>query len=72
MNQLSHSARGLGSQKNESSLLVLRIHDSRQTAASWLVNDGGPLEVIKELFERFSTKVTEHYAHLSPQGVLKQ
>jgi integrase len=60
---------GFGQAAKRVKLTDLRIHDLRHTAASWLVSDGVPLEVIKELLGHSSITMTERYAHLAPQRV---
>jgi integrase len=43
-----------------------RIHDLRHTFASWLVMDGVPLYEVSKLLRHASIKMTERYAHLTP------
>lgn len=42
-----------------------RIHDSRHTFASWLLQAGRPIEEVSKLLGHHSIVVTQKYAHLS-------
>ncbi|WP_020395377.1 tyrosine-type recombinase/integrase [Thiolinea disciformis] len=46
----------------------VRVHTTRHTVASWLVQDGVPLLQVGDLLNHSSVKTTERYAHLSPEG----
>lgn len=46
-----------------------RIHDMRHTCASWLVSAGQPLPAVRDLLGHSTVKMTERYAHLSPDNV---
>lgn len=46
-----------------------RIHDLRHTCAAWLVSAGVPLPEVRDLLGHASVKMTEKYAHLSPENV---
>lgn len=43
-----------------------RIHDTRHTFASWLLQAGRPIEEVSKLLGHNSIVVTQRYAHLSP------
>lgn len=46
-----------------------RVHDLRHTCAAWLVNAGVGLHAVRDLLGHSSVKVTERYAHLSPDVI---
>ncbi|MEM6817238.1 MAG: tyrosine-type recombinase/integrase [Pseudomonadota bacterium] len=55
----------------ESGLDHVRFHDLRHTWASWHVQAGTPLEVIKELGGWSDLKMVLRYAHLAPSTLQK-
>ena len=48
-----------------------RWHDLRHTWASWLIQRGVPMAVLKEMGGWESTKMVERYAHLSSEHLLE-
>lgn len=47
-------------------LQAVRWHDLRHTCASWLVQNGVPLLVVKDFLGHSSVAVTQRYAHFAP------
>lgn len=52
--------------RKKSGLEYVHWHDLRHTFASWLVQQGTDLLVVKDLMSHSSVKQTERYAHLAP------
>jgi len=50
----------------------LHFHSLRHTTASWLAMAGVPIQIIAEILGHRSLKVTEGYAHLSPDSLYRE
>ena len=45
-----------------------RVHDTRHTVASWLVQAGEPLEKVQDLLNHSDLRTTQRYAHHAPDA----
>jgi len=63
---LSTISKVWGRLRKKAGLPHLRLHDLRHQFASFLVNDGRTLYEVQAILGHSSSKVTERYAHLSP------
>ncbi len=50
--------------RNAIGMPQLRFHDLRHTVASWLLDKGYPLKVVKEVLGHSDIRTTERYSHL--------
>lgn len=64
-------SKGFNAACNRVGIDNFRIHDMRHTFASWLVQSGVSLYVVKDLLGHSSIQVTERYAHLSNEPLQK-
>lgn len=55
--------------RDRAGLPDLHIHDLRHSFASFLINDGVPLEVVSKALNHSSLKMTQRYAHLKNETV---
>lgn len=46
--------------------LGMRVHDTRHTVGSWLIQEGAPLEAVQDLLNHSDIRTTQRYAHHAP------
>lgn len=57
---------GIPITNRETGQVGFRVHDTRHTVASWLVQSGTPLEAVQDLLNHSDLRTTQRYAHHAP------
>ena len=68
-NRIQSIKRSFGTACRRAGIEDFHIHDLRHTCAAWLVQAGVPLLQVRDLLRHSTVKMTERYAHLSPDNV---
>lgn len=63
-----YACKRVGIPITEKGVAGIRLHDTRHTTASWLVQQGESLQTVGDLLNHRSIKTTQRYAHLAPDA----
>lgn len=66
--QFINACKRAGIHVTEGKLRGIRLHDTRHSSASWLVQAGTPLQQVGDLLNHSNLKTTMRYAHLAPDA----
>lgn len=59
---------GIPITNRKTGMVGFRVHDTRHTVASWLVQGGEPLEKVQDLLNHSDLRTTQKYAHHAPNA----
>ncbi len=70
INQFKHACKRAGIPVTNQKLGItgFRVHDTRHTVASWLIQSGEPLEAVQDLLNHSDLRTTQRYAHHAPEA----